>query len=76
MSRFSKGTLVRLIDESGGEAGLGIYMDLHQPGFAPSKGKHFDTFWHFSVIDDKGELRYLNTSDWTLIPADPDSCNP
>jgi len=76
MSKLSKGTLVCLIDANGSSAGLGIYMDLHQPGFGPSKGKHFDTFWHFSVIDARGELMYLNTSDWTLVPIEPDSCNP
>ena len=76
MSRRSKGTLVILIDVNGENVGLGIYMGLHPPGFLPSEGKQFDTFWHFSVIDTKGELKYLSTHNWTLIPADPDSCNP
>lgn len=71
-----KGALVRLIDEWGRDTGLAIFMDLHPPHSDLANGKTLDLFWHFSVIDEKGELRYLNTSNWTLIPADPDSCNP
>ena len=75
MSRLSKGTLVSLIDVNGKNVGFGTYMDLHPPGFLPSEGRQFDTFWHFSVIDVKGEIKYLSTHSWTLIRADPDSCN-
>jgi len=76
MLRFDRGALVRLINESGVDSGFAMYMDLHPPGFLPSNGKQYDGFWHFIVIDPKGQLKYLSTHSWTLIPADPDSCNP
>jgi len=76
MSRFSRGALVHLINEHGADEGFAMYMDIHPPGFLPSDGKRFDTFWHFSVINIKGELEYFSTHHWTLVPADPDSCNP
>ena len=73
---FRKGDLVRLIDDSGEDKGYATYMDLHPPGFLASGGEHYDGFWHFSVIDTRGELKYLSTYNWTPISADPDSCNP
>ena len=71
-----KGDLVRLIDSNGEDKGYATYMDLHPPGFLPSGGDHYDGFWHFSVIDTRGELKYLSTHNWTPVSADPDSCNP
>lgn len=76
MSKYERGRLVRMIDDWGRDTGLGIYMDLHPPGYKSSGGKHFDSFWHFSVINEKGELIFLHTSSWTLVPVDPESCNP
>ena len=76
MNHPEKGALVRLIDDFGRDAGLAIFMELHPPHSELPNGKTLDLSWHFSVLDGEGDLRLLNTSDWTLIPADPDSCNP
>lgn len=75
MVRFERGDLVRLIDVNGTDTGLAMYMDLHPPGHQLGE-KWNDAYWHFSVIDARGETIYLCTFDWTILPADPDSCNP
>lgn len=67
------GDLVRLIDVNGSDRGLVLYLDRQPPGTSPDRSVH--SGWHFSVIDKMGEIKHLNTLLWTLIPADPDSCN-
>lgn len=76
MLKFTRGSLIRLIDVNGDDKGFATYIDLHSPGFIPSGGKQFDGFWHFSAIDVNGELRYFSTHNWTPVLVDPDSCNP
>ena len=76
MTTPEKGALVRLIDDCGSDTGLAVFMDLHPPHSELGLGGRADLFWYFSVLDEKGTMRYLNTSNWTLIPVDPDSCNP
>ena len=75
MLKFNHGDLVHLIDDCGANKGYGIYVDLLAPGFRTESDKELDTFWHFKIVDVKGETKYLNTTLWSLIPADPDSCN-
>ena len=76
MLKFNHGDLVHLIDDYGANKGYGIYVDLLAPGSRTESDKELDTFWHFKIVDVKGEMKYLNTTLWSLIPADPDSCNP
>ena len=76
MLKFNHGDLVHLIDDCGANKGYGIYVDLLAPGFRTESDKELDAFWHFKIVDVKGEMKYLNTTLWSLIPADPDSCNP
>jgi hypothetical protein len=75
MLRFRKGELVGLVDVNGERAGLAMYMDTHPPGTIDVP-RNDDVLWHFSVLDGAGKVRYLCTSKWTLIPVDPDPCNP
>jgi hypothetical protein len=69
MLKFSYGDLVRVIDVNGSDMGFGTYIDLLDD---PNAGLG----WRFKVIDVTGEMKYLRTTLWALIPADPDSCNP
>jgi len=71
--QLSHGDLVRLIDVNGADCGLVLYLGRHPPGTDHGRGAH--NGWHFSVIGRTGEVKHLNTLLWTLIPADPDSCN-
>ena len=66
--QLSPGDLVRLIDVNGADGGLVLYLGRHPPDTSLDR-------WHFSVIDKMGKVKHLNTLLWTLIPADPDSCN-
>ncbi len=56
------GELVRLIDHNGdGWENLGIFIELSE----------VDMFWHWTVLVG-GEMKKLNTNNWTLIPiTDP-----
>lgn len=64
MLKFSYGDLVRVIDINGSDTGFGTYIDLLEP-----EDHHG---WRFKIIDVTGEMKYLRTTLWTLIPADPD----
>ena len=76
MLKFSYGDLVRVIDINGSDMGFGTYIDLREPGTDWGSDPDDARFWRFKVIDVTGEMKYLRTTLWTLIPADPDSCNP
>ena len=76
MLKFSYGDLVRVIDVNGSDMGFGTYIDLLEPGADRESDPNAGLGWRFKVIDVTGEMKYLRTTLWTLIPADPDSCNP
>lgn len=69
--RFKRGDLVYLINGDGEIEGVVIYMDTHPPGSLPIEAElEHSTWWNYSIIDQSGRLRYIDTTNWTLTPAD------
>lgn len=64
---LAKGEIYQAIDDNGERRGFAIFLDRIEPWSPQSAVTDAPGFWHYKVLQD-GEIRYLNTSKWTLIP--------
>lgn len=63
------GDLYRVINAVGLEVGLAIFIELVEPHMlSEADGVHKSAYWNMKVLMD-GRIKYLDTSNWTLIPA-------
>jgi hypothetical protein len=74
--RYRVGGLYKVISEHGEEkVGPGVLLGIHEPYTLNEDAVHYVNHWYLSVLHGN-RVQYYNTSTWTLIPLDPDSCNP
>ena len=74
--RYRIGGLYKVITEHGEEKdGPGVLLGIHEPDTLSEDVVYSVNHWYLSVLHG-GRVQYYNTSTWTLIPLDPDSCNP
>lgn len=74
--QYRVGGLYKVISEHGEEkAGPGVLLGIHEPYALSEDVVYSVNHWYLSVLHG-GRVQYYNTSTWTLIPLDPDSCNP
>jgi hypothetical protein len=75
-NRYKIGGLYKVISEHGEEKdGPGMLLGIHEPYTLSEDVVYTVNHWYLSVLHG-GRVQYYNTSTWTLIPLDPDSCNP
>ena len=66
MSGLESGNLCRAYDSSGSDRGVCIYLQHHSQWSLSRELVKNPELWHAEVLMD-GEVKYLNTNDWTLI---------
>lgn len=66
--QLQPGDLYKAIDVNGDEAGLVIFLAKIPPHSLSRSETSFYMFWNLKVLM-HGEIRYLDTSSWSLLPA-------
>jgi hypothetical protein len=74
--QYKIGGLYKVISEHGEEKdGPGMLLGIHEPYTLRDVSVESRNLWHVSILHGS-KIQHYNTSTWTLVPLDPDSCNP
>ena len=63
-----EGDICRAINSSGQDSGLAIFVEKIPPHTLSQTVTDFYMLWNMKVLM-QGEIRYLDTNNWTLIPV-------
>jgi hypothetical protein len=66
LNGISEGQLCGAYDDMGTLQGICIFLASHEQWTLGDKVEN-PIYWHYEVLQD-GEVKYLSTNKWTLIP--------